>query len=233
MPCEIEITTEINHLSCSVCELNYCISCTTISKLLVEALKEDTTNNFKWTCNGCKQNFPCMTGLRQQLKNIEEQTNERISNLEIKVKSIDTEMDANINQKFENLKPTIVKEIKDELKSELQEDVRKEVYEIEDQRKMLNLIIFNLPESEEKYGEARKSHDISEFTELCNKLQVENIDRNTVYRIGKPSPSSTRPLKIILNNKKQRKEIIDKASLIKTIPPSSYLSKFIIAKLID
>ena len=139
--CEIEITTEISHLTCSVCELNYCISCTKISKLLVEVLKEDSTNNFKWTCNGCKQNFPCMTGLTQQLKNIEEQSDERISNLEIKVKRIDTEINANINQKFQNLKPMIVKEIKDEIKSAFQ-DVRKEVYETEDQkRRMQNLIV--------------------------------------------------------------------------------------------
>ena len=82
--CETSITDNQSHIACSVCELSYCIDCTNISPRLAEALKEDTSHNFKWTCNGCKQNFPCMTSLSQQLKSIEETTNIRITNVEAK-----------------------------------------------------------------------------------------------------------------------------------------------------
>jgi hypothetical protein len=51
----------------------------------MQALKEDTSQNFKWTCNGCKQNVPCMTNLSLQLKSIEEKTHNKISILEQKM----------------------------------------------------------------------------------------------------------------------------------------------------
>jgi len=35
------------------------------------ALSEDTLQNFMWTCNYCKQNFPSLTGISAQLKSIE------------------------------------------------------------------------------------------------------------------------------------------------------------------
>ena len=50
------------------------------------------------------------------------------------------------------------------------------------------------------------------------------------FRIGKQEAQKTRPLKIILHNKKQRKEIIDKSYQIKKIPSSSEYKKCIITK---
>ena len=45
----------------------------------------------------------------------------------------------------------MVEEIKQEVKSTLQDDVRKEIREIEDQKvRATNLILFNVPESDEK-----------------------------------------------------------------------------------
>ena len=72
LKCEKIIYEDVEHLSCCIYELKFCSECTNISLALRQALKEDTSQNFRWTCNGCKQNFPCMTGLSLQLKSIEE-----------------------------------------------------------------------------------------------------------------------------------------------------------------
>ena len=45
--CETAITDDQQYLPCCVCELNFCIKCTGISKHLAEALEEDKTINFK------------------------------------------------------------------------------------------------------------------------------------------------------------------------------------------
>jgi hypothetical protein len=59
-------------------------------------------------------------------------------------------MSDKIKQKVGEIKPKIVDEIKDEIGATLQEDVRREIREIEDQKiQALNLIVFNLPESED------------------------------------------------------------------------------------
>ena len=77
--CEAPIKSNTKHFECSVCELKYCTNCIKISPALFEALKEDTNSNFKWTCNGCIQKFPCMSNLANQLNNIEINTNTRIT----------------------------------------------------------------------------------------------------------------------------------------------------------
>ena len=70
--CDNIVEEDRKGLTCSICELNYCIECTSISKTLLIALKEDMSNNFKWTCNGCKQNIPSLTSMTAQLKSIED-----------------------------------------------------------------------------------------------------------------------------------------------------------------
>ena len=83
--CDNIVEEDRKGLTCSICELNYCIDCTSISKTLLVALKEDMTDNFKWTCNGCKQNFPSLTNMTAQLKFIEDTKINRLSIIEDKV----------------------------------------------------------------------------------------------------------------------------------------------------
>ena len=70
--CDNIVEEDRKGLICSICELNYCIDCTSISKTLLVALREDMSDNFKWTCNGCKQNIPNLTSMTAQLKSIED-----------------------------------------------------------------------------------------------------------------------------------------------------------------
>jgi hypothetical protein len=59
-------------------------------------------------------------------------------------------MSDKIKEEVGEIKLKIVDEIKDEIRATLQEDVRREIREIEDQNiQAFNLIVFNLPESED------------------------------------------------------------------------------------
>ena len=102
----------VDHLSCNVYELRYCIKCTNISKVLAEALTEDTPNNFKWTCNGCKQNFPCMTSLTNQLKSIEEKNDSRICQIVNKLQNINESVDQKVKSFIIDVTPILVDKIK-------------------------------------------------------------------------------------------------------------------------
>ena len=229
--CDIIITTDSQCLTCCVCELNFCNGCTNISPILAKALKEDTTQNFKWTCNVCKQNFPSMTGLSSQLRSIEEKTDYRLNILEQKVTDLDTGLNKRVYEQISNVKPSLIEEIKTEIKASLQDEVRKEIREIEDQKtRVMNLIIFNLPESSHQSGPSRKIHDIKKIKELCTQIDVEEIDIKDAFRIGNPDPKKTRPLKIILNNKQHRKNILDNVHKIKYLPEQLGLKKCICVK---
>ena len=115
-------------------------------------------------------------------------------------------MSSNIQSEITSMKPQMIEEIKREVESTLQDDVRKEIREIEDQKvRAMNLILFNVPESDEKVSEKRKDHDLKLISELCTILQIEKADIKTAFRLGNPSPKTsvkTWPLKLVFNNKK-------------------------------
>ena len=170
-----------------------------------------------------------MTGLRNELRSIGEQTNSRLSAVEKGLTLIDENINSKVKSEVSSMKTDIVNSIQKEMQDKLQDSVRQEVREIEDQKvRALNLICFNLGESESKEPEVRKEHDMRKFRELCSLLGVENVDIKLCFRLGNRHDGSTRPLKIILNNKKQRKDIVDRAFNIKNL--KSNMKRCIITK---
>lgn len=189
------------------------------------------SDNFKWTCNGCKINFPSLTNMTAQLKFIEDTTISRLSIIEDKMNEMQHGMSDKIKEEVVEIKPKIVDEIKDEKRATLQEDVRREIREIEDQKiRAFNLIVFKLLESEDVSSSIRKDQDLKRFYELCSTIKVQEPDIKLLFRLGNPTPKRNRPLKIIFNNKKQRKDILDNASKIKNIPAKNCLTMRIILK---
>jgi hypothetical protein len=88
------------------------------------------SDNFKWTCNGCKQNFPSLTSMTAQLKSIEDTTINRLSIIEDKMNEMQHGMNDKIKEEVGEIKLKIV----DEIRATLQDDVRREIREIEDQK---------------------------------------------------------------------------------------------------
>jgi hypothetical protein len=85
-----------------------------------------------------------------QLKFIEDTTISRLSIIEDKMNEMQHGMSDKIKEEIGEIKPKVVDEIKNEIRATLQEDVRREIREIEDQKiRAFNLIVFNLPESED------------------------------------------------------------------------------------
>ena len=127
------------------------------------ALKDEKSENLKWTCNGCKINFPSVTGL----KALEENTSTRLTKVEDKITQLDEGIDTRIDRKVERVKEELFDEIITRVKTNFQGSVRTEVKEIEDQKqRTLNLICFNLEESTSKNNDERKSHDMRKLIEL-------------------------------------------------------------------
>jgi hypothetical protein len=74
----------------------------------------------------------------------------------------------------------------------------------------------------------KKDKDI--FTELCNAIEVVEADVKVAFRLGNPKKETNRPLKLVMNNKKHRKDIIENALKLKLLPQTSRLAKCIIVK---
>ncbi|KAG8275477.1 hypothetical protein J6590_085220 [Homalodisca vitripennis] len=65
-----------------------------------------------------------------------------------------------------------------------------------------NIIIFNLPESDDKNVETRKVHDLLVVNKLLNNfLPTYNCPSTKALRVGKKYQNKPRPLKVILDNR--------------------------------
>jgi hypothetical protein len=122
-----------------------------------------------------------------QLKSIEDTTISRLSIIEDKMNEMQHGMSDKIKEEIEEIKPKVVDEIKNEIRATLQEDVRREIREIEDQKiRAFNLIVFDLPESEDV--SIRKDHDLKRFYELCSTIKVQEPEIKLLFRLGNPTP---------------------------------------------
>ena len=66
--------------------------------------------------------------------------------------------------------------------------------------------------------------------ELCKVVGVDEPDLKVAFRLGNPKERVVRPLKVVMNNKKHRKNILDNDSKLKQLPHTSEFVKCIIAK---
>ena len=171
-----------------------------------------------------------MSGLVTQLQTIDERNESRMNMLEAKISGFDKTMTSKIKDEVGVMKDTVVADVKSDLKLELQKLVRNEVREIDDQKlRSLNLVCFNMPESDSKEASVRKISDEKQFRSLAESLNVKDVDMKVCFRLGNAKDKRVRPLKIVLNNKRQRKMLLDNAKHIKKIAPSD-LKKCILVK---
>jgi len=83
------------------------------------------------------------------------------------------------------------------------------------EKRCMNLIIHNLPESDATSGQDRKQHDISKVTEVFNKHLGLSANVTNAYRLGKKS-DKTRLLKVLVGSKHERAKILNKCTQLRT-----------------
>ena len=219
--CETDMQDKTRGIQCSVCSMSYCITCAKITEDLLKILNTEACN-IMWTCTSCKGNFPTFTKVKTAIDNLTSTTEERFSKLETNLGKIDTVIEEKVKHKVEgevnNIKQNLSKEIEGQVHKIFEKELRQELREIEDQkRRTMNLICFNLPESTATKTEERKVDDMQKFLDLCGKIGIQNVDINMCIRLGPANPQKTRALKVILNNKKQRNEIIENFRKIRNL----------------
>ena len=120
----------------------------------------------------------------------------------------------NIKTKIEQVKFEVKTDIEDEVKLLVDDRVK----ELDDRRRReLNIMVYNLPEGNSSVGKENKYHDDQLITNLANYLEVENLEIVTSYRLGRKSEDTSRPLKVILKDRKQRKNLIKNAKGIRDL----------------
>ena len=230
LKCDRMLNPNEKNYTCSICELTFCFPCTKISKKLHEAISMDKNFNFKWTCNGCNLNFPSMSSLTTQLKDIDMTNKESFKSLVKRIDQFDSKVDEKVKVKVDSLKTVVVSEVTDTIKDNVSDQIRREVRELDQQKlRSLNLMCFYMVESKSANSKERQRSDEEQFRNLCGAIGIDTVEIKSMFRIGIPKSGSNRPLKIVLNNKRERKQILDKVRLIKSVDDKS-LKKCVITK---
>ena len=129
-----------------------------------------------------------------------------------------------IEERLEKVELNTGKEAPDKMKEDITSEVSNNIAtavddrlkEYEDQRKReLNIILFRLQEKHDESGNTRKEKDYEDLVRIARALGLkEDLDITTQFRLGKQKVNTTRPLKVILKNKSQRKFLLENARFI-------------------
>ena len=224
--CETQIREGTEYLVCVHCGLSFCRNCTSISK---EQFKLITTPglNLSLTCPTCKYTLPTLLRLDSSVAEIKKTNNERLTKLELNVAEIDIKLDKKIEQETKAKIDSLKDEITDKMVNELNEKIDLRVKEIDARkRRSQNLMIYNLPESKDDNSDQRQEFDKNLINEIASSLDVK-LDDFKGYRIGIRSTDKIRPLKIVFDNKRNRRDFLSQAKHIRLKAPDK-LKKTII-----
>lgn len=206
--CNSEVQDKIN---CTGCKLNYCLNCAGISQVLYQCMKNGELVNFHWTCDCCKSMFPTLENIAGAVHDIQNKHDQRMKTLEDRMDKLETATKDEIKSSIVDMKSDIL----DSLKVDLDSIVDKRNRELEDRkRRELNITVFNLEEHSNQTGLENKAQDEEDIRRICSSIGVEEVEIVTFYRLGKKIQNKTRPIKIILSNKAQRKAILNNAKHI-------------------
>ena len=220
--CDSVITEKI---MCQGCKLDYCLKCAGITHELFGYLTQGEMEDFLWSCKSCKATFPSLDNITKYLKESLDKSDTRMTKLEDRMGKLES---SNLSTN------KAVLDMKDEICQSLKEDVNKLVdarnSELEDRRRReSNITLFNLQEHTFPSGQENKTADAEDFQHLCTCLGIDTPNMVTWFRLGKKVPDKTRPLKIVLESRAQRKTILENAKYIPQKVPL-YLNRVIISK---
>lgn len=197
--CKKTLSKSTSGVCCNFCEHWFCLNCSKLKRMVYQALK-DSPESLMWFCTHCLTAFP---GVKKMLL--------KVSALEDKFEKLETRVDKleetpNATENIEHIVQEEVKEIRD----------------IELRR--LNLICFNIPESESESPEVRKTDDTNQVRSLLDvdmKMKDQALKFENPFRLGKrvydadKVASRPRPLRITVNSFDDKRQILLANSVVK------------------
>ncbi|MES9904149.1 MAG: hypothetical protein ABW168_15925 [Sedimenticola sp.] len=223
--CETEILAADPQYDCAVCGVKYCLKCTNIPLLVYEELEENNIPGFSWHCRSCKMSLPTLRNMDKTLKSMDEKNENRLSQIESKLDKLDTKIVEKIKEQVDGLKVDVVGEIKSDMEAMI--DARIKEYE-DQQHRIGNIIVYNLPEIKSQNSEIRKTKDEENFRTVANSIGITDLQIKASIRLGKMVEGNTRPMKVVLENKQQRQSLLNKSREIST--KSQHFKDVVIAR---
>ncbi|CAH1240916.1 Hypp6199 [Branchiostoma lanceolatum] len=196
-------------LTCDGCDKHFCLTCTAFGQQ--EALNNLQRDDVCWFCNECKIDF------RKFLKKGREQPHSRIDNLENilnRLDKIEEKMSTKADEKIQDKADKGPGQVEVIVKKAM---VEQKIEERDRENREQNLIIHRGPEPTKPDSQERANLDKTYAERLfAEPLELRRIDIKAAVRLGKKRDDMTpRPLKIILQNKDDKRKVLVRLKRLK------------------
>ena len=201
--CDNELSED--KIDCRSCKLIFCLRCSGLTSAALNFIKNGGLDDYRFLCRSCKQTQPTLENIDDKLTRISSVQEQRLRTLEEKFSNIEATNKRTIQAEMESASKIMTKTLEDKIAKAVEDKTK----EYEDRRRReLNIVIFNLPESNHRIGRQNKEEDEQKVRDIAEALGLDNLDIETSYRLGKKDQSKTRVLKVILKDRKQRKFLL-------------------------
>lgn len=203
-------------VECERCCEWVCQACAGLSDEAYDLIKNEE-DVFHWYCQKCK---------RQALSEV------KTGNLiEVKCKAMDAKIDRFKNELEDKLNKELI-QVRDEMNylkhsmEKMQKDMEKNSQSVEScksevamqsleelrqrEGRKTNILIYNITESNSENNDERKEYDKEVFHKICDAIEVQ-AEAQKILRVGAKQNNKARPMKVILRNEEQQREILSSA----------------------
>lgn len=203
-------------IECDRCKFWECLECSGMDQKLYESLNDDTVGPYiHWYCRKCKE--PAMKAVSTD-NEIEVRCEQFFAKFRAEIHE---EIDA-VKRDIENLKSESrnqkneMSTLKSELEVKSQLTVEQAIKEVQDrQERKLNVVFFNIDESEADEIEQAKQDDLAELRKILDQIEAKVPIANPT-RLGKKEDSVTaRPLRVRAANEQDVAKIMSAAKKLK------------------
>lgn len=211
-------------IECERCEDWVCFNCSKLSQTQYEVLTDDDDTQLHWYCVECLA--PAITAVKTD-NSIEEKCKQYFENfkadvvelVDSKVQPVRDELDA-----FKSEQTKTNQEVQDQVNKCTRAAASCAVKEIQDrEERKYNVILYQVPESEESEPLARKDQDTKYLETLCKDALQVKVEFTNVIRLGKISDHvKIRPVRAIMNSVPQVTSILQAAKKLADQENASY-----------
>ena len=209
-------------MSCERCEKWFCLPCIGMTPAQYDLLNADLGELIHWYCTDCNENAvravkndneieerckSYMAKFRQDIsQEIKDSSKDVEDRLTTKIDSLTTEVQAikNLAQTAQGPENATGQQNTEELLEEMKDR----------ERRKLNLILFNVKESDKESGEEKKADDLESVRDILSKVNI-NTPLSKPTRLGKGN--APRPLRITTASEEDKRKITKAASKLQNI----------------
>lgn len=185
--CDVGFKKSQKSMNCSICKYWFCLDCSHVSGKLYDCLKNESTANLPFNCDGCLRILPKLT-----------------------------EMGMNIDNQLKQIKEceTKIKEVEESMDNKIEKQVEKAIESFRDrEERKCNVIIHNVPEPTTP---DRKTEDGEKLRDIFSVIKCDDVTPKMFVRLGKPINGKARLIKVVLESVSYKHQLLGGTKLLRT-----------------